>query len=122
MCLGFGDQVFVETIGYVVFDGEGVEEGGLLKDHADSLAELEEIDFAHAADLVVKDGDGPRVGFEETVRELEEDGFTAACGTEDDAGLALADSEGDVVQDGFDVEGDGDVLEDDDGLCERGCG
>lgn len=122
MCLGFGDQVFVETIGYVVFDGKGVEEGGLLKDHADALAELEEIDFAHAADLIVKDSDGPKVGFKETVRELEEDGFTAACGTKDDAGLALADGEGDVVQDGFDVEGDGDVLEDDDRLCERGCG
>ena len=40
--------------------------------------------------------------------------FAAARRAEDDAGLAALNGEGDVLQDGLDVEGDGDVFEDDD--------
>ena len=34
--LFFRDAIFVEAVGDVVFNGEGVEEGGLLEDHADA--------------------------------------------------------------------------------------
>ena len=85
--LGFGDVIFVEAVGYVVLDGEGVEEGGLLKDHADAGAELEEVVLGHGGDLFAEDADGAGVGLEEAVGELHEDGFAAAGGAEDDAGL-----------------------------------
>ena len=41
--LRFGDVVLVEAVGYVVFDRERIEEGGLLEDHADACAKLEEL-------------------------------------------------------------------------------
>lgn len=87
-----------------------------MEDHADAAAELEEIDLAHGGDVVAEDLDGAGVGLEEAVDELHEDGFAAAGGTKDDAGFAASDGEGDILKDGFDVEGDGDVVDDDDGL------
>ena len=111
----FGDVLFVEAVGYVVLDGEGVEEGGLLKDHADAGAELVEFDLGDGGDLLAEDADGAGVGAEEAVGELHEDGFAAAGGAEDDAGLGVVDVEGDVFEDDLAVEGDGDVFEGDDG-------
>jgi len=111
-----GDAVFVEAVGDVVTDGEGVEESRLLEDHADAAAEFEEVDFGHRGDVVAEDVDGSGVGLEEAVYELHEDGFAAACGAEDDAGFAALDGEGDVLEDGFNVEDDGDIVYDDDGL------
>jgi hypothetical protein len=125
--LFFGGAVFVEAVGDVVADGEGVEEGGLLKDHADAAAEFEEVDLAHGGDVFAEDLDGAGVGLEEAVDELHKDGFAAAGRTEDDAGFAVPDGEGHVLQDGFDVEGDGDVVDHDHGLLRvwfplEGCG
>jgi len=111
-----GDVIFVKAVGDVVTDGEGVEEGRLLEDHADAAAEFEEVDFGHGGDVVAEDVDGSGVGLEEAVDELHEDGFAAACRAEDDAGFAALDGEGDVLEDGFDVEDDGDIVDDDDGL------
>ena len=50
------------------------------------------------------------VGTEEAVGELHEDGFAAAGGAEDDAGLGEVDGEGDVLEDYLLVESDGDVF------------
>ena len=111
-----GDVIFVKAVGDVVTDGEGVEEGRLLEDHADAAAEFEEVDFGHGGDVVAEDVDGSGVGLEEAVDELHEDGFAAACRAEDDAGFAALDGEGDVLEDGFDVEDDGNIVDDDDGL------
>lgn len=123
----FGEFVFVEAVGDVVADGDGVEEGRLLKDHADAAAEFEEIFLAHGGDVVAEDLNGAGVGLEEAVDELQEDGFAAACGAEDDAGFAALDGEGDVLEDGLYIEGDGDVFDDNDGLLRvgfvlEGCG
>ena len=109
--LFFGDVVFVEAEGYVVLDGEGVEEGGLLKDHSYAGAEFEEVGLGHGGDLFAEDTDGAGVGLEEAVGELHEDGFAAAGGAEDDSGLGAMDVEGDVFEDDLAVEGDGDVFE-----------
>ena len=73
--LFFRDVLFVEAIGDVVFDGEGVEEGGLLEDHADARAKLEEVGLAHAGDVLAEDADGAGVGSDEAVGELHEDGL-----------------------------------------------
>ena len=114
-----GDVIGVEAIGDVVFDGEGVEEGGLLKDHPDAGAEGEEVALGHGLDFLAKDADGPGVWAEEAVDQLEEDTFAGAGGAEDDALLAGGDGEGDVFEDGFAVETDGNVVEDDDGAGVR---
>jgi hypothetical protein len=58
VCLFFGDVLFVEAIGHVVFYGEGIEECRLLKDHADTFAQLEEIGFPHLGDVFAKDANG----------------------------------------------------------------
>ena len=117
-----GDVLFVEAIGYVVFDVEGVEEGGLLEDHADLRAELVEVALGHGGDLLAEDADGAGVGAEEAIGELEQDGFSGAGGAEDDEGLAAVDGEGDVFENDFLVEGEGDVFEDDDGAGVGGDG
>ncbi len=59
----------------------------------------------------------PVSGTNEAICELHQDGLSSTGRAEDDSGFAAKDTEGDVLQDGFDVEGDGDVFEDDDGLC-----
>ena len=105
-----GDAFFVEAVGDVVLDVEGVEEGGLLEDHADAVAELEAVHFAHGDDILAEDGDGAGVGQKEPVDELEEDRFAASGWAEDDELLAGGDGEGDVFEDWLDVEGDGDVF------------
>ena len=58
----------------------------------------------------------PESGRSRPFGELHQDGLSAASGAEDDAGFAAIDGEGDVLQHGLDVEGDGDVFEDDDGV------
>ena len=85
-----GDAFFVEAVGDVVFDVEGVEEGGLLEDHADVGAEFVEVALGHGGDLLAEDADGAGVGAEEAVGELQQDGFAAAGGAEDDAGSRRA--------------------------------
>jgi hypothetical protein len=119
---GLGDVLFFQAVGDVVFDGERVEEGGLLEDHADARAELVELVLGHGGDVFAEDADGAGVGLEEPVRELHENGFADAGGAEDDAGFGRLDGEGDVLEDYFFVEGDGDVLEGDDGLVGGGWG
>ncbi len=118
--LFFGDAILVKAVGHVVLNGEGIEERRLLKDHADACAKLEEIGFAHVGDVLTEDADGAGVRSDEAVGELHQNGLSSASRAENDAGLAALDGEGDVLQDGLDVEGDGDVFEDDDRL--RGVG
>ena len=117
-----GDSFLVEAVGDVVFDVEGVEEGGLLEDHADAVTKLETVDLAHGDDVLAEDLDGTGVGLDEAIDELEQDGFAAARGAEDDELLAGVDAEGDVFEDGFVVEFNGDVFELDDGACGLGHG
>ncbi len=71
--LFFGETIFVKTVGDVIADGERVEEGGLLEDHADVAAKFEEIDLAHVGDVLAEDVDGAGVRFDEAVDELHED-------------------------------------------------
>ncbi len=68
---------------------------------------------------VAEDVDGAGVRLEEAVDELHQNGFAAACWAENDAGFATLDGEGDVLQDGFDVEDDGDIVDDHDGFAVR---
>ena len=96
--LFFGDLLFVEAVGHVVFDGEGVEERGFLKDHADARAQLEEIGLAHAGDVLAEDANGAGVGPNEAIGQLHQNGFSAAGRAEDDAGFAALDGEGDVLR------------------------
>lgn len=120
----FGDVGLKKTVTDVVFDREGVEEGRLLEDHADAGAELVEIVFGHGGDILTEDADGAGVGLEEAVGELHEYGFATACWAKNDAGFGRLDSEGDVAEDYLFVEGEGDVLEGDDGLAggRKNCG
>ncbi len=50
-----GTLLFVKAIGHVVFYGEGVEERGFLKDHADSGAKFEEVGLTHAGNVLAED-------------------------------------------------------------------
>ena len=79
-------------------------------------AELEEIAFGHGGDVFAEDADGAGVRSNEAVGELHQDGLSAAGRSEDDARLAALHGEGDVLEDRFDIEGDRDVVEDDDRL------
>jgi len=110
----FRDVLLVQAVGDVVLDGEGVEESGLLKDHPDVGAELEEVALGHGDDVFAEDEDVAGVGPDEAVGELHEDGFAAAGGTEDHASLARGDRKGDVHKNRLQVKGNGHLLEDDD--------
>src|ERR1017187_9596882 len=116
----FGNMLFVEAVGDVVFDVDGVEEGGLLEDHADVGAQRVEVALGHGGDLLAEDADGAGVGFEQAVGEFEQHRLAAAGGAKDDEGLATIDGEGDVLEHGSDVEGDGDVFELDYGEFDHG--
>src|SRR6266702_548191 len=88
-------------------------------------AKLEEIPLGHGRDFLAEDFDGAGVRAEQAVRELEQHGFAASRGPEDDERLAAFDREGDVLQHRLDIEPDGDVLKLDDGHVLRqfdGCG
>ena len=84
-------------------------------------ANLEEVLLAHGADFFAEDEDAAGVGAEQAVGELEKDAFADAGGAEEDAHFAGAHLEGDVFEDGFLVEANGDVVEDNDRLI-GGCG
>ena len=100
------------TIGVWTFAQEGMpaERSG------DIAAELEEILLAHGADFFAEDEDAAGVGAEQAVGQLEEDALAYAGGTEEDAHLAGADLEGDVFKDRLLLKGDGDIVENHDGL------
>ena len=117
MDLVFGDFVFVEAVGDVVFDIEGVEQGAFLEDHADVGAHGEDFALGHGGKLATEDGDLAGVGVEETVGELHEGAFATAGGAEDDAGFAAGDGEGNVGEDFVGFEADGDMVEGDDGCA-----
>jgi len=111
--LFLGDVLLVEPEGHVVFDREGVEEGGLLEDHANAPAKFEQVGLAHVRDVFAEDVDGAGVRPNKAIDELHQNGFPTASRAENDAGFARLDGEVDVFEDGFDIELDGDVFEHD---------
>ena len=114
------DVLFDQPVGDVVADGHRVEERAFLEDHADAVAEGEEVLLGHGVDLLAEDVDAPGVGQQESVGELEQHALAASRGTEHDARLARHHLEGDVLQDLVSVEGDGNVVEDDHRVGGRG--
>ena len=87
--LVFGDAFFVQAVGDVIFDVEGIEERAFLKDHADVGAHFVDFCFATCcrSDLP-KMRISPESGSHEAVGELHEHAFANAGRAEDDAGFA----------------------------------
>ena len=110
----------MQAIGDVIFHRERVEQRRLLKDHADAGAELEQIVLAHRRDLLAEDADRSRVRAKQTIGQLHQDGFAAARRSKNDASFAALDGEGDVLEHRLVVEGDRDVVVDDDRLSRIG--
>ena len=64
------NAIFVKPIGNIVFDGEGVKECGLLKDHADTGAKFKEVGLTHASDILSEDANGAGIRSNEAVGQL----------------------------------------------------
>jgi hypothetical protein len=107
-----GNLLLNQLVGDVVADGERVEEGALLKDHAGAGAQREELLLGHVGDLFAEEQDAARIGAQEAVGELEQDALSHAGGPEQDAGLTGGNGEADVFQHRRAVEGDGDIAKD----------
>ena len=109
-----GDVFFGEAEADVVADGEGVKERALLKDGADIAAQGEEVALLHFAEVVTEERYGSGVRLKKAIGEFEQDAFSDAGRTNDDAVFTAMDTEGDVIEDGFSVKTDGNMIEDDD--------
>ena len=57
----FVDILFMQTIGHVVFDIEGVEQGAFLEDHADIATQLQQLVFGQRFGIHPKQPDGAAV-------------------------------------------------------------
>ncbi len=101
--------VLQQVEGDVFFDGEGVEEGGLLEDHADAVLLQVVFDRSGAGDAVQGDFTVVRGG--ESGDDAQEAGFSGAGGSDEGEGFAGIEREADVLQDGGVVVGFGDVGE-----------
>ncbi len=107
--------LFEHAIGDIVADGERVEQGTLLEDHADVAAQIEERFLGEIVDIKAEELDPSRIGLDEAIGELEQDAFSASGRAEDDDHLSGAGLEADVDQNRMAVEADGDMFKRDDG-------
>jgi hypothetical protein len=83
----------------VVLDRHRAEEGAVLEEDAELLADLEELFLLERRDVVVADVDVAGRGLQESDEVLEEDGLPGSGRAEDDRDLTLGDIEGDVFPD-----------------------
>ena len=109
-------MILNQAVGHVVSDVERVEQRALLEDHADVVAEGEQFAVLELGDVLAEHFDGARVGAEETVGELEQDGFAHARRAEHDAGFAALHFKGDVLENRVPGGAQRDAVEDHDGL------
>jgi hypothetical protein len=96
--LVFVETIFLETVGDVFTDCEGVEEGTFLEDKADLAAGSEKFGFGQVGDVLVENAYGARIGAEETCREFEKKSFAGAGFAEEDDGFALLGGERDTTK------------------------
>src|SRR5208283_4564083 len=100
--------------GDVFADAEGVEQRAVLEDHGDALANGLQPCLAQVGDLFAFDPDGSRVRLEKSHQHAEGDRLAYAAAPEDAKSLAAHDRKADVRQHRPAIEGDGNVIEDDD--------
>jgi hypothetical protein len=96
--------VVEERVSDVVGDVDGVEKAALLEKNPYAGAELEESGLAHARDVLAKQTDDAGSWLEEAKSELEEDGFAAAGGAEENKGFAGKDIQVNALKRGFAIE------------------
>ncbi|MOA31599.1 hypothetical protein D3C78_1527650 [compost metagenome] len=102
--------------GHVLADVHRVEEGAVLEEHAELLANLVELLFFEAGDILAVHADSALIGLQEADQELDEDRLPGARRPDDDGGLAPLDVQGDVVEHLLASERLVHVLERDDGI------
>ncbi|MNX38675.1 hypothetical protein D3C86_690170 [compost metagenome] len=100
--------------GHVLADVHRVEQGAVLEEHAELLADLVELPLLEAGDILAVHVNRTLIGLQEADQELDEDRLPGARGPDDDGGLAPLDVQGDVVEHLLAPEGLVHVLERDD--------
>ena len=103
-----------QPVADVVAHVERVEQRALLKDRADGTAQLEQVRFAHGRDFLAEDENPARVRPQQAVHQFEQHALAHAGRPQQDAHLAGAHLEGDVLQHRLLFEADGDIFEDHD--------
>ncbi len=82
----------------VLADGERIEEGAGLEEHAETLADLGQPFVVELGDLGAVDENFARVGLERADDVAQEGTFAAAAAAHDDEDFAVLQLEGDVLQ------------------------
>jgi hypothetical protein len=85
--------------GDVVGHRHEVEQGIVLKQHADLLAELLQLEIAHAEDVLASDEDAPGLGLDEPDDGLQEHALAARAGTDEAVEAALGHEQVHPAQD-----------------------
>ena len=90
---------FSERIGDVLPDIEEVKDGSSLEDIGDTLAQLQQVPFVHAGQVLAFEDDIATVRFEQTHDQLQGDAFPAAALAQDPQRFSPLDLETDASDD-----------------------
>ena len=110
---------FAKREGHIFADAEGIEQGAVLEDHGDALANGAHSLFGEGVDLFALDADGADMRLEKTHENAQGHRFADAASAQNAESLAAVDEEADVVKDLAVSEPHGDVAEGDDGSKTR---
>ncbi|MNY27226.1 hypothetical protein D3C86_1611220 [compost metagenome] len=111
--------VLAQGEGHVVAHVHGVEEGAVLEQHPELLADLVEVLLLELGQVLAVHQDPALVRLEEADQELDEDRLAGARGADDDGRLAALDAQRHVIQHLLLAEGLVDVAELDDAVLRQ---
>jgi hypothetical protein len=124
--------LLVEPVADVLVDGQRIEEGVLLEQHADVGAHSQQIALCQGVDALAMDVNGTGIRAKQPENQLEQDGFARAAVAEQDPRGATGDLEAHVAQNHVLVERERDPVEhhrrrdlglaDDTDACRLTCG